>query len=377
LRVGVHAWGAVTAAGMGVPRLLQALADPSFAPRLELPRPDAPPLPVAVCADFDPKGVLPPLVARRLDRASRLLAVAAKEALQQAGSLPWPKEQVGVAMGTWNAGTSPLLEILQAVFTQGPEQAPPMHFPNSVANAPASQVGILETLGGANLTFFEKQAGGLRAIAEAWRLVARGRVAAMLAGGVDEAQWLNAEAFHRLGALARPGRPGFTLGEGAVALLLAPGGAVTLAGAGAASLPCPPHLYPPRPDALLLACQKALREAGLAPQEVELWVSLANGHPQLASLELQLLEALFPRHRPQVLAPLTTRLGEGAFASALRVGVAAAVLASQVLPAWPLPPHLETAGYEPARGAVRTALLAAQAGGGSAVALVLVRQQTA
>jgi len=373
LRVGIHAWGVVTTAGMGVPRLREALANPTFTPHLELPRPDAPPLPVAVCAGFDTKGVLPPLVARRLDRASRLLAVAAKEALERAGALPWPKDQVGVAVGTWNAGTSPLFEILQAVFTLGPDQAPPMHFPNSVANAPASQVGILEGFGGANLTFFEKQAGGLRAIAEAFRLVARGRVAAMLAGSVDEAQWLNAEAFHRLGALAVPGRAGFTLGEGAVALLLAPGGSVAVAGAGAASLPCPPHLYPLRADALLAACRKALREAQLEPEEVELWVSLANGHPQLEQLELELLQALFPAQRPGVLGELATRFGEGAFASALRVAVAAAVLAGELHHCWSVPPHLTSEGFTPLEGPARNALVAAQAGGGSAIAVVLAR----
>lgn len=375
MRVGITTLGAVSPAGMGVQALRRALADPAFAPTLELPRPDASPLPVAVCRDFDTKGVLPPLVARRLDRASRLLAVAAHEALAGLGpQLPWANEEVGVAMGTWTAGTSPLLEILQAVFTLGPEQAPPMHFPNSVANAPASQLGILHRLGGPNLTFFEKQAGGLRAVVEAWRLVRAGRAKAMVAGGVDEAQWLNAEAFDRLRVLRRENRAGFTVGEGAVPMVLAAEAPVVILGAGAAGSPCPPHLYPPTPQALVAACRKALAEARLEAKQVELVVSLANGSPPLDLLERQALLELFGPHRPAVVGGLAQRLGEGAYASALRVAVASLVLAESCPVAWPTPDHLAELGFPPVAeraSAPRTALVTAAAAGGSAVAVVL------
>jgi 3-oxoacyl-(acyl-carrier-protein) synthase len=249
-----------------------------------------------------------------------------------------------------------------------------MHFPNSVANAPASQVGILEGLQGANLTFFEKQGGGLRALLEARQLVATGRVEAMLAGGVDEAQWLNAECFSRLQALAAPSRPGFTLGEGAALGLVAADGPVVLAGAGAASEPCPPHLYPTQGQAILRACQKALAQAGLSPRDVDLVVSLANGSPPLEALEKQVLLTLFAQHRPAVLGEVSQRLGEGAFSSALRLVVAALVLAERLPVAWPAPRHLAQEGFASlaeASAPAKTALVTALAGGGSALAVVL------
>lgn len=375
MSAGVAAIGVVSPAGMGVARLRAALTDPAFAPTLELPRPDAPPLPVAVCPDFDTKGVLSPLVARRLDRASRLLAVAAHEALTGLGpQLPWPREDVGVAMGTWTAGTSPLLEILQAVFTLGPEQAPPMHFPNSVANAPASQLGILHGLGGPNLTFFEKQVGGLRAVVEAWHLVRAGKARAMVAGGVDEAQWLNAEVFDRLRALRRENRPGFTVGEGAAALVVTQDAPVAILGAGAAGAPCPSYLYPATAQGLVTACRKALAEAQLEPSQVELVVSLANGSPHLDLLERQAMVELFGTHRPAIAGSLGQRLGEGAYASALRLAVAWLVLAQGCPVAWPTPAHLAELGFPPLAEMgepPRTALVTALAGGGSAVAVVL------
>ncbi|HPS79995.1 MAG TPA: beta-ketoacyl synthase N-terminal-like domain-containing protein, partial [Thermoanaerobaculaceae bacterium] len=215
--------GAVTAAGTGVPCLGEVLADATWDAQVGLERPDAPPLPVATCRDFSPRNVLPPLVARRLDRPARLLAVAAREALAPFGDpLPWNRDRVAITAGTWNAGTAALVEVLQAVFLTSPEEAPPAQFPSTIANAPASQLGILEKLGGPNLTFVEKQASGLRAVIEAARVLDHSRAEATLACGVDEAFWLNSEGYDRLKVLARPGRTGMRLGEGAAVMVLSP-----------------------------------------------------------------------------------------------------------------------------------------------------------
>jgi 3-oxoacyl-[acyl-carrier-protein] synthase II len=374
-RTFVRSTGSVSAAGTGVAPLLQALAEPAWQPQLGIERPDGPPLPVAACRDFSPRDVLPPLVARRLDRPARLLAVAAREALRPLGDpLPWPLERVGVSAGTWNAGTSALLEVLRAVFLASPEEAPPAQFPSTVANAPASQLGILERLGGPNLTFAEKQVGGLRAIAQAGQLVAHGRADAVLACGVDEADWLNAEGYGRLRTLRTPTKPGMVLAEGAAVVVLArePGPAplAALAGWGSASGPAPPYSYPADPAPLVAACRQALERAGLAPDEVAMVVSLANGIPAVAELELRALETLFGAHRPAV-AATAERLGEGAVAGALRALVAAHAVAGAVRLAWEPPPLLAAAGFPPTTVPGRTVLVPGLAGGGSAVALVL------
>ncbi len=375
-RVFVRSIGTVSAAGTGVPALVQALANPAWRPQLGIERPDAPSLPVAACRDFSPRDVLPPLVARRLDRPARILAVAAREALGPLGDpLPWARDRAGVCAGTWNAGTSALLEVLRAVFLATPEEAPPAQFPSTVANAPASQLGILEKLGGPNLTFAEKQVGGLRAIAEAGRLLLRRRADAMLACGVDEADWLNAEAYERLRTLRTSARPGMALAEGAAVLALArePGPAplAVLAGWGSASAPAPPWRYPEDPAPLVLASRQALERAGLEPAEVGLVMSIANGIPALAALELKVLEALFGAHRPAAVA-IAERLGEGAVSGALRALIAAHAVAGSPAPAWEAPAHLIGAGFPSATTTARAALVPGLAGGGSAIALVLI-----
>lgn len=368
--------GVVSAAGTGTESLVAALGDPAWDAAVGLERPDGPPLPVAVCREFSPRNVLPPLVARRLDRPAKLLAVAAREALAALGDpLPWQRNRVAVTAGTWNSGTSALVEVLRTVFLASPEEAPPAQFPSTVANAPASQLGILERLGGPNLTFAEKQASGLRAVVEAARLLRHGRVDAALACGVDEADWLNAEGYARLGVLVDPpGRAGMRLAEGAAVLALArePAGSplARLAGWAAAGAASEPWLYPAEPDALVAACERALTAAGRRPAEVDLVLSLANGIPYLGALELAALAAVFGAHRPAAVS-VNERLGDAGVASALRVVVAALAVAGRCVPAWAPAPHLADMGYPALAGRPRTALVTAVAGGGSCLAAVL------
>lgn len=370
----VRAAGVVSSAGVGVDRFVAALRDPAWYPQVGLDRPDAPPLSVAMCKDFSAKDHLPPLVARRLDRPARLLAVAAREALRNSGGLPEDRDRIGVTAGTWTAGTEALVEVLRAVFLASPDEAPPMQFPSTVANAPASQLALLEKLGGPNLTFAEKQIGGLRAIAEASRLLACRRADAVIAGGVDEGQWLYAEGIDRLGSLRRSGRPGMVLGEGAAVLLLdrdpGPAPYARFLGSSSAGAVAPPYLYPDSAEALLTACRQALRAAEATPAEVDLVVSCANGLPTLDRLERSAWCELFGGHRPAAVA-ISDRLGDGAFGGAARAVVAALVLSGRTAAAWGVPPHLVDLASAYPETAPRVALVAGQAGGGSAVAIVL------
>lgn len=373
----VRGIGQVSCAGTGVGALTAALADPSWCPELRLDRPDAPPLAVATCATFTTQGLLPPLVARRLDRPARLLAVAAREALAPFGeSLPWARSRVGVSAATGNAGTEALFQILQTTFVTGPEEASPMQFPSTVANAPASQLAILEKLSGPNVTFAEKQVGGLRALAEAGRLLRHARADAVLAAGVDEAHWLNAEGYERLGATARPGRPGLVLGEGAAVLLLGrePGGdpMARIAGWGSSAGATTTYRYPTEPDAIVRAGGTALLAAGARADEVDLVVSMANGAPAVERLERDALARLLGGHRPAALA-VTDRLGEGGFASLLRVAVAVLAVSGRVVPAWGAPAHLAAEGFRAPDGRPRVVLVTGVAGGGSAIAAIVTR----
>jgi 3-oxoacyl-(acyl-carrier-protein) synthase len=373
----VRTIGQVSSAGTGVDALLEKLADPGWRPVLHLERPDAPPLAVAACTEFTTQGILAPLVARRLDRPARLLAVAAREALAPFGdALPWPRNRIGVSAATGNAGTEALFQVLTSVFLTSPDEAPPMQFPSTVANAPASQLGILEKLSGPNVTFAEKQVGGLRAVTEAGRLLRHGRADAVLAAAVDEAQWLNAESYDRLGATRRPGRKSFVLGEGAIVLLLSgeagPAPLARIAGWGSSSTATATYLYPDDPRGVVEAVAGALDAAGVGSGDIDVVISLANGAPRLAQLELEAYGALFRARRPAALA-VTDRLGEGSFASLARLAIAVFLVAGRPTPRWGSPTHLVEAGFGAPEGRPQAALVTGVAGGGSAIAVVVTR----
>jgi 3-oxoacyl-(acyl-carrier-protein) synthase len=374
----VRAAGAVTAAGVGLEALRAATAETGWLPELGLARPDGPPLPVVTCRDFRPKEHLSPLLARRLNQPAKLLAVAAHEALTALGRpLPWEDTRFAVTCGTTNAGTSAILEILQVVFLGNPDQSPPAQFLATIAHAPASQVSILEELRGPNVTFAEKQVGGLRALVEASRLLDRSRADAVLACGVDEAHWLTAEGYRRLGAARRPGGAGMVLGEGAIALALAltpgPRPLALLAGWGSASTPALPWCYPDRADGLVRACQLALAMAGVVPAEVDSLCTFANGVPRLDRLEEAMVRTVFGDHRPSVInmAPL----GEGSFAGSLRALAAIGAIAGRLQPCWPPPEHLAALGCAGCTDRPRCVLVPGVAAGGSAVAVVLCHTQ--
>jgi len=366
--------GQVSPTGTGVPSLVTALGERDWRPELGLELPDAPPLPVAACRTFTTQGHLPPMVARRLDRPARLLAVAARESLAALGpELPWPGSRTGVSAATGNAGTEALFQVLRAVFLASPDEAPPMQFPSTVANAPASQLAILEKLSGPNVTFAEKQVGGLRALIEAGRMIGHGRADAVLAAAVDEAQWLNAECYRRLRATATTAASGLTVGEGAAVLVAEEGrrdGAVRLAGWGAASTPTTTYLFPSEPAALASAMRDALARAGRDATDIDLVVSMADGSPALARLESAALAAVLGAHRPAAFA-MADRTGEGSFAGLLRVVAALLALGSRVIPAWDPPNHLSETGFRRLERPPRAALVAGVAGGGSALAVVL------
>ena len=67
-------------------------------------------------------------------------------------------------MGTGSAGAGALTEFLRVLFVESPEAAPPFHFPNTVANAPASQVSIELKLFGPNVTITQKDPSALNAL---------------------------------------------------------------------------------------------------------------------------------------------------------------------------------------------------------------------
>jgi 3-oxoacyl-(acyl-carrier-protein) synthase len=237
---------------------------------------------------FTSQPEIPAMKARRFDRGSQFAILACAQAIAESGyDVASAPESIGIAMGTGSAGAGALTEFLRVLFVESPEAAPPFHFPNTVANAPASQASIELKIYGPNVTITQKDPSGLNALLFAALAIGSGRAQAMLAGAVDEWNRVYAMGFDRVGALKGGKREsGIVQGEGAFALLLekeesaAARGARPLArltGLAACGVPSEPYRFVPSTSAISRAILGALADAGIAPADIDLWLPSRNG----------------------------------------------------------------------------------------------------
>lgn len=152
---------------------------------------------------FKATDFIPPLKARKLDRCSQFAVVAAGLALKDAGIdrntlLP---ERIGIALGCGFGGVANAAEFLAGYFAGGVEGLSPMLFPNTVSNAPASNVSIEYGLKGPNVTQVQRFCSAESAFMMACRFIIEGRADIMLTGGVDDLTPLMLSGFAATGQL--------------------------------------------------------------------------------------------------------------------------------------------------------------------------------
>jgi len=177
---------------------------------------------------FEPRDYLGERNLRPIDRTSRLLLVAAQQALESSG---WTAErrkeqEIGLVLGTVFCSVRTIAEFDRRGLQLGPSYASPLDFANSVINAAAGQAAIWHDLRGINTTITGGEASSLLALAYATDLIRDGRAGALVASGAEELcfeSFLGHERAGRLGGRPVPfdtRRDGFALAEGAGALML-------------------------------------------------------------------------------------------------------------------------------------------------------------
>jgi 3-oxoacyl-(acyl-carrier-protein) synthase len=146
---------------------------------------------------------IPPLKARKMDRCSQFAVAAAGLALKDAGidKHTLRPERIGIALGCGFGGVANSAEFLTEYFAAGVEGASPMLFPNTVSNAPASNVSIEHGLKGPNVTQVQRFCSAESAFMMACRFIAEGRADIMLTGGVDDLLPLMLSGFAATGQL--------------------------------------------------------------------------------------------------------------------------------------------------------------------------------
>jgi 3-oxoacyl-(acyl-carrier-protein) synthase len=258
-----------------------ALDDPAFA---SFPSPIGARVQGYVESDhFDRKEV------RRTSRTSQLAVVAATQAVRQArledGGVD--RQETAVLIGSSIGGFGASDHFYRDFYLHG--RAGPLIIPTSMNTGPAANVSIRFGLGGPLFNVDGACASGTHSVGQAFLLVRSGVVDVALAGGADSCFTLGVmTAWSALRVLSERGgdparacrpfsadRDGIVLGEGAGIFVLESEDSARARGQGilaevlgyGASADCH-SLTQPSPEGPARAMRKALRDAGLRPEQV-------------------------------------------------------------------------------------------------------------
>lgn len=259
---------------------------------------DASPYPSKVASevkDFDPTTVMDPKEAKRNDRYVQLAMAASKEAFADSklDLERISKERFGVIISSGIGGMDTIEKQSRTLFERGPRRVSPFMIPMLIANMASGVVAIEFGAMGPNFAVVTACAGGSHSIGEAVRSIRFDDADIMIAGGSEAAVTaLGYSGFCAMKAMStqyndnpstssRPfdlNRDGFVMGEGAGILVLeeleharARGAKIycELAGYGAS---CDAfHITSPDPEGkgLTICANQALKNAGVAPEEVD------------------------------------------------------------------------------------------------------------
>jgi 3-oxoacyl-[acyl-carrier-protein] synthase II len=247
---------------------------------------------------FQPRDFISVKNLRKMDRLSAMVTASVRMALDDAGIRIGEanRDRIGIIMGTAFGNTELKVNSARLLFTEGPNMVNPIHMPNTVMNAPAGHASIELGFRGVNTTINHLAAE--TALAYGAMEIHRGAADVILAGGADLLSPFFYEALTRFRALsptdggaegARPfdcTRNGPVMGEGCGIVCLEVGDLAHERGAspyaevtgwGLSSSPAPPTDWPDEPRGFILALERALRMAGVTPQEVDCIQAAGNG----------------------------------------------------------------------------------------------------
>lgn len=239
---------------------------------------------------FDPTKYLGDKGLRGLDRLTKLLIVAAREALKDSGLKKdgnWSArtgDEVGIVVSNAYGSLEAITELDRVSILEDARYINPSRFPLTVANSAAGYASIWDDIRAANVSVCDGNCGGLDAAACADVLLAQKRARAVLVAGAEAMSDALHLGFQRLGAV---GEKAF-LGEGAAVLVLEPSELARersaqpmaeVVGYGTA-FEAPPReasLLHPSTDALERAIVEALADASVAAGDVDVVVSGISG----------------------------------------------------------------------------------------------------
>lgn len=320
-RVVVTGLGAVTPVGVGVAETWRNIvAGKSGIGRITRFDPSAFACQIAgEVKDFDVTQFIPAKDARRMDRFVHLGLAAGIEAFKDSGLEinEHNADRIGVCIGSGIGGLPSIEETQNDYLAGGPRKISPFFIAGTIINMISGNLSILFGLKGPNFAVVSACSTGTHSIGEAMRMIQYGDADAMVAGGAESAvSPLAIGGFAASRALStrnddpttasRPwdkDRDGFVLGEGAGVLVLeeyehakARGAKIYAELAGYGLSGDAYHITAPNMDGPKRSMLNALRDAKVAPQDVQYINAHGTSTPLGDKNENEAIKAAFADH---------------------------------------------------------------------------------
>lgn len=278
--------------------------------------------------DFDPTVAMDRKMARRMSRFIHFGMAAGKEAVRDSGLdfTTWTPEQldrVAVAVNTSGGGQEQVIDGTATLNAKGPGQVSPFAIPALSGSMAACMLSMEYHLTGPVITQVAACASSVIAFLDGLRMIQRGEVDVVVAGGTEAPLLpIGFAALANMGALSKRNddpehasrpfdrtRDGFLFGEGAGVVVLesaehalARGATIQAEVVGAALTADAFHISAPDPTGrgAARAMTSALRDAGVAPDEVDYIVAHGTSTPLNDVTETRAIKAAFGEHAHRV-----------------------------------------------------------------------------
>jgi 3-oxoacyl-[acyl-carrier-protein] synthase II len=277
---------------------------------------------------FDPSVSMDRKMARRMSRFIHLAMAAADEAVRDAGIdfstyEPEQRDRVAVVVNTGGGGLEQILEGTRVLAEKGPGQVSPFAIPALSGSMAACQVSMKYHITGPVICQVAACASSVISFIDGMRMIQLGEVDVALVGGSEGSLLPIAfAALGNMGALSRRNddpthasrpfdrdRDGFVFGEGAGIVVLesmehalARGANILCEVIGGGMTADAFHISAPEPTGrgASAAMTKALRNAEVAPDEIDYIVAHGTSTPLNDVTETRAIKAAFGAHAYKV-----------------------------------------------------------------------------
>ena len=301
---------------------------------------------------FDPTAYMDRKEARRNDRFVQFAYAAARMALEDAAYQMTPSNanRTGVLIGSGIGGATTWEQQHATLMSRGPDRVSPFFIPMIITNMASGVTAILTGAKGPSSCVVTACATGGNAIGDAFRMIQRGEVDAMMAGGSEAAiTRLAVAGFCSMKAMStrnddprRASRPfdatrdGFVMGEGAGVVLLEAletaehrGATIHAEVIGYGATTDAFHITQPDPegDGAYRSMEAAIADADIGPAEIDYVNAHGTSTPYNDRLETLAIKRVFGDHARRLMVSSTKSMTGHLLGAAGGVEFIACVLA--------------------------------------------------